>query len=178
MRNIFGQGWPRGLTLTDEPYQVNWNEFNSRGCHFFRLIEKMENGKRRTVSGWWPGAGNTPPSHTVARGPSPHWPQPGTGSGSDLGLLRALRGQRRRHSCLVPQPLTPLSSRDASRSARRKRTGCVELYDQNGSTRSPALPARTEHPQGGTGGYGLKGLTSSDEKYFRAGMAERADTHR
>ena len=46
-----------------------------------------------------------------------------------------------------------LSSRDASRSARRKRTGCVEPYEIR-STRSPALPARTEHPQG----VGRKGL--------------------
>lgn len=80
----------------------------------------------------------------------------GTRTGQDwvvsgLGLLRSLRGQRRRHSYLVPRPLATLSSRDASRFARRKRTGCVEPYVQviqEGSTRSPALPARTEHPQG------------------------------
>ena len=76
---------------------------------------------------------------------------------SDLGLLRSLRGQRRRHSCLVPQPLATLGSRDASRSARRKRTGCVELYElvhplarATGADRAPSR------------GGGRDGLRSTD----------------
>lgn len=75
-------------------------------------------------------------------GPSAHRSPEKVWSVSGLGLLRALRGQRRRHSCLVPQPLAPLSSRDASRSARRKRTGCVEPYDQG----PPARPRYRRGP--------------------------------
>ena len=67
-----------------------------------------------------------------------------------------------------------LSSRDASRSARRKRTGCVEPYEIR-STRSPALPARTEHPQGG-GQEGPRSYQSSNGKEdFWAGRAEGLD---
>lgn len=67
-----------------------------------------------------------------------------------------------------------LSSRDASRSARRKRTGCVEPYE-TWSTRSPALPARTEHPQGG-GQEGPRSYQSFEGKeYFWAGRAVGAN---
>ena len=97
---------------------------------------------------------------------------------SGLGLLRAFQGRGVRHSCLVPQPLATLSRRDASRSARRKRTGCVEPYVQiirGRSTRSPALPARTEHPQGGGHGGPRSYQSFEGKEYFWARRAEGLD---
>lgn len=101
-----------------------------------------------------------------------------TGAVSGLGLFSAFQGRGVRHSCLVPQPLASLNDRDASRSARRKRTGCVEPYVQiiqGRSTRSPALPARTEHPQGGGQGWPQEYQSFERIEYFWAGMAEGVD---
>ena len=105
----------------------------------------------------WRGARNTPPWHTVPRGPGSCTRHTGRGKVSGLGLLKALRGQRRRHSCLVPRARASLSSRDASRSARRKRTGCVEPYDQG-------PPARPRYRRGPSTlkGRGTEGLRSTD----------------
>lgn len=110
-----------------------------------------------------------------ATGPEP---APRTGQGvSDLGLLRALRGQRRRHSCLVPQPLATLSSRDASRSARRKRTGCVELYVQVNKVHPLARATGADRaPSRGTGqGWPQEYRSSNGIEKQRAGMAEGVD---
>ena len=103
-----------------------------------------------------PGS-RVPIGNTSGRGPRPPWgPGPGrAGLVSDLGLLRSLRGRGVRHSCLVPLPLASLSSRDASRSARRKRTGCVEIYVQIIRSTRPPRYRRDRPPSRGRGGDGL-----------------------
>lgn len=139
------------------------------------------------------GARNIPPTATSGRrGPGVVHRDPWQGPGffSDLGLLRSLRGQRRRHSCLVPQPLATLSSRDASRSARRKRTGCVELYElvhplarATGADRAPSR-GRARRTSGvpifqwettflGTEGRGGRRLTNGPYQVDRRGFNSR-----
>lgn len=110
-----------------------------------------------------------------ATGPEP---APRTGQGlSDLGLLRALRGQRRRHSFLVPRSLATLSSRDASRFARRKRTGCVELYVQVIKVHPLARATGADRaPSRGTGHGGPQEYRSFERtEHLQARRAEGVD---
>ena len=107
--------------------------------------------RNELVVSWCLGARNTPPWSHGSTGPGSCTRHPG-GRGAFLlsRLAQVLRGRAVVTRTSFLGLVATLSSRDASRSARRKRTGCVEPYEIR-STRSPALPARTEHPQGWAG---------------------------
>jgi len=178
-------------SLRNDERGQNWN-----ACTFCRYVHGNDNDVGKPSLGavlapdvsdvqstnsfrmnWWSQdpmslviLGSWAPAPTAAG----HWPMAGAWSVSGLGLLRALRGQRRRHSCLVPQPLATLSSRDASRSARRKRTGCVEPYDQG----PPARPRYRRGPstlKGQGRGWPQEYRSFEGIEHFWARMAEGVD---